>query len=301
VRIALLLTLTVASSPPAPPAAIEARTGGATVVRRPLEAMVPIRGGLFTMGASAELQSAALDLCREEIGPRNRSSCIRDVVESEGPQRKVYVSGFAIDRVEVTVAAYRACVQAGACSPAPLSVPDRRFLQPNLPITSVAWGEAEAYCAWRGARLPTEAEWERAARGTDGRVWPWGNVQRPSAFNHGRFAAADDPGSDYLALIRPDASDGATFLAQVGAHPEGASPDGILDLAGNAMEWTADVYRPEPPQASSTVNPRGPDAGAMRTLRGGSWRTPPFFARTSYREAAAPDTRSPEIGFRCAR
>ena len=306
-HLALLLTIAAATapSPPGKPAApsvaVEAPTGSATVVRRPLEAMVPVRGGLFTMGASSELQTAALELCREEIGPRNRVACVRDVVESEGPQRKVYVSPFSIDRVEITVAAWRVCVQAGACSPAPLALADGRFLRPNLPVTSVTWSEADRYCAWRGARLPTEAEWERAARGTDGRVWPWGNLLRPNAFNHGRFAAADDAGGDFIALIRPDGSDGATFLAPVGAHPDGASPDGVLDLAGNVMEWTADYYRPESPQSSSTVNPRGPDAGAMRSLRGGSWRQPPFFARTSYREAAAPETRSTEIGFRCVR
>jgi len=292
VRLALLLTLGAATAVP---------TGRSTVVKRPLEAMVPIRGGQFTMGASVELQSAALELCREEIGTRNRVACVRDVVDSEGPQRKVFLSPFSIDRVEVTVAAWRACVQAGACSPAPLAVADERFLKPNLPITSVTWGEAAAYCGWRGARLPTEAEWERAARGTDGRVWPWGNVLKPNAFNHGRFAAPDDAGSDFIALIRPDASDGATFLSPVGAHPDGASPDGIYDMAGNVMEWTADYYRPESPQSSSVVNPHGPDAGAMRSLRGGSWRQPPFFARTSYREAAAPDTRSTEVGFRCVR
>ncbi|HEX6839554.1 MAG TPA: SUMF1/EgtB/PvdO family nonheme iron enzyme [Polyangia bacterium] len=290
-RLALLLTIAAATAP----------TGGVTVVKRPLEAMVPIRGGLFTMGASAELQSSALELCREEIGLRNRVACVRDVVDSEGPQRKVYVSGFSIDRVEVTVAGWRACVQAGACSPAPLAIADTRFLRPGLPVTSVTWSEADAYCAWRGARLPTEAEWERAARGSDGRVWPWGNVLKPNAFNHGRFAGPDDAGSDFVALIRPDASDGATFLAPVGAHADGASPDGVLDMAGNVMEWTADYYRPESPQSFSVVNPRGPDAGAMRSLRGGSWRQPPFFARTSYREAAAPDTRSTEIGFRCVR
>ncbi|MDB4969300.1 MAG: Sulfatase modifying factor 1 precursor [Myxococcales bacterium] len=307
VRAVLLLTLTVAGAarPPAPPtpppSGFDARTGGATVVRRPLDAMVAIRGGLFTMGASAELQSAALDLCREEIGPRHRPSCNRDVVETEGPQRKVYVSGFSLDRVEVTVAAYRACVRAAGCAPGPLTVADSRFLGAGMPVTSVTFGEAEAYCSWRGARLPTEAEWERAARGTDGRVWPWGNALRLSAFNHGRFAAPDDAGGDFVALIRPDGSDGATFVSLVGAHPEGVSPEGILDLAGNAMEWTADYYRAEPPQTTSTVNPRGPDAGAMRVLRGGSWRQPAFFARTTYREAAAPDTRSSEIGFRCAR
>jgi formylglycine-generating enzyme required for sulfatase activity len=294
-------TVTPAAVAAAPTSAFEARTGRATVVRRPLEAMVPIRGGAFTMGASAEVQSAALELCRDEIGPRHRNSCVRDVVESEGPPRRVYVSDFAIDRVEVTVAAYRACVRAGGCAPSPLAVSDARLLSPDVPITSVTWSEANSYCAWRGARLPTEAEWERAARGTDGRVWPWGNALKTTVFNHGRFAGPEDPGGDFSALIRPDATDGATFLAPVGSHPDGVSPDGVFDMAGNAMEWTADFYRPEPPQSAATVNPRGPDAGAMRTLRGGSWRQPPFFARTTYREAAAPDTRSPEIGFRCVR
>ena len=297
-RLALLLTIAAAT---ASPPAVEAPTGRATVVQRPLEAMVPIRGGAFTMGASTELQSAALELCKEEIGVRNRVACVRDVVESEGPQRKVYLSPFSIDRVEVTVAAWRACVQAGACSPAPLAIADGRFLLPNLPISSVTWAEADQYCAWRGARLPTEAEWERAARGTDGRVWPWGNLLKPNAFNHGRFVGSDDIGSDFFALIRPDAGDGATFLAPVGSHPDGASPEGVLDMAGNVMEWTADYYRTESPQSMSTVNPRGPDAGATRSMRGGSWRQPPFFARTSYREPATPETRSTEVGFRCAR
>ncbi len=298
-RAALLFVLTLTAS--TPPDGWDARTGGATVVRRPLAAMVAIRGGRFTMGSSAEAQSAALDLCREEVGARNRAQCIREVVESEGPQRKVWVSAFAIDRVEVSVAAYRACVQAGACSPAPLSLSDPRFVAPMLPITSVTWGEAAAYCQWRGARLPTEAEWERAARGTDGRVWPWGNVLRGNVFNHGRFVGPDDNGGDFAPLLRPDGSDGATFTAPVGSYPEGASPDGVLDLAGNAMEWTADFYRPEPPQLGAAVNPRGPDASSMRSVRGGSWRTPPFFSRVSYRDYATPDTRSPEIGFRCAR
>jgi formylglycine-generating enzyme required for sulfatase activity len=263
--------------------------------------MVAIHGGHFTMGASTEVQSAALELCRDEIGPRHRNSCNRDVVESEGPPRRVYLSDFAIDRVEVSVGAYRACIRAGACAPTPLSVSDARLLGADVPITSVTWSEASAYCGWRGARLPTEAEWERAARGGDGRVWPWGNVLKAGLFNHGRFVGPDDAAGDFAAFIRPDASDGATFLWPVGSRPEGASPDGILDMAGNVMEWTADYYRAEPPQTSGTVNPRGPDAGAMRTLRGGSWRQPPFFARTTYREAAAPDTRSAEIGFRCAR
>ena len=302
-RAALLFAFSVvaASAPPPAGPTFDASTGRATVVRRPLESMVAIRGGLFTMGASADAQQAALELCRDEISARHRSQCVAQVVESEGPMRRVYVSDFAIDRVEVTIAAYRACVRAGRCAPTPLALSDSRLVAPELPVTSVTYDEAEAYCAWRGARLPTEAEWERAARGSDGRVWPWGNLLKPNAFNHGRFTTPDDADGDFAALMRPDASDGAAFLSPVGAHPEGASPDGVLDLAGNAMEWTADFYRIEPPQATSTINPRGPDAGAMRVLRGGSWRQPPFFARTTYREAAVADTRSPEIGFRCLR
>ena len=264
--------------------------------------MVPIRGGTFVMGASTELQSAALELCREEIGTRNRVACVRDVVESEGPQRKVYLSPFSIDRVEVTVAAWRACVQAGACSPAPLALADARFLRAE-PAGHV--GDVE-----RGGRLlragaaracrprPSGSARPAAPTGASGRGATCSGRARSTT---GASPAATTSAATSVALIRPDASDGATFLAPVGAHPDGASPEGVLDMAGNVMEWTADYYRPESPQSMATVNPRGPDAGAMRSLRGGSWRQPPFFARTSYREATTPDTRSTEIGFRCAR
>jgi formylglycine-generating enzyme required for sulfatase activity len=282
-------------------ASFNAPTGRAVTAQRPLEASIAIPGGTFVMGATSELQAATIELCREEVGSRHADSCRRELFESEGPAKRVYLSPFAIDRVEVTVAAYRSCVRAGACAPAPLLVADPRFVASELPITSVTWYEASAYCRFTGGRLPSEAEWERAARGNDGRVWPWGNVPKPSAFNHGRFNGPDDLGGNLTAIIRPDPSDGAAFLAPVGSYPQGASSGGVLDLAGNAMEWTDDVYAAEPPQMSSTVNPRGPAAGPLRVLRGGSWRQPSFYARTTSREYSTPDTRSPEIGFRCAR
>jgi len=276
-------------------------TGRTARVDRPLEAMLPVPAGQFTMGSSGEAQRAALRMCMEEIGEKLQQACHADLFASEGPATSVYLSAYAIDRVEVTVAAYRKCVQAGACSPAPLLQSDTRFLLPQLPITSVTWDEGRAYCAWRGARLPTEAEWERAARGSDGRTWPWGNAPQGKNANHGRFMSGDELGISQVPRMRPDESDGHAFLAPVGSYPDGASPVGALDLAGNAAEWTADVYHEEPPQRSATVNPHGPAVGQLRTLRGGSWRHPMLFLRSTSRDAAPSDSRSPEIGFRCAR
>jgi sulfatase modifying factor 1 len=276
-------------------------TGHTTRVDRPLESMLPVPAGTFTMGASGEAQRSALRMCIEEVPPRIQPACHADVFASEGPANPVYLSAYSIDRVEVTVAAYRGCVRAGACSPGPLLQTDTRFLQPRLPITSVTWDEARAYCAWRGARLPSEAEWERAARGVDARTWTWGNLPRGDAANHGRFINAEEMGSSNILRMRPDESDGYAFLAPVGSYPDVTSPVGALDLAGNASEWTADVYHEDPPQRGSTVNPHGPAAGSMRTVRGGSWRHPMLFLRTTARDPVAPDTRSPEVGFRCAR
>jgi formylglycine-generating enzyme required for sulfatase activity len=283
-------------------AGFDTSTGRTTAFERALESMVSIPGGSFRMGASPEEHTAAIRMCREEIGPRlAAAACPENQFANEMPDKRVFVSTFLLDRVEVTVSAYRACVQAGACSPQPLLQPDARFLKPALPITSVTWDEAVRYCAWRDARLPTEAEWERAARGRDGHVWPWGNVPRPDLSNHGRFFILGELGPQPLPVVQPDATDGHTLLAEVGSYPEGASPEGVLDLAGNAMEWTADVYQDDAPQLRSTVNPRGPQVGTARSTRGGSWRQPTLYQRATDRDGAPPDTRSPEIGFRCAR
>jgi len=280
---------------------VEAHTGGAVVAERPLQSMVSIPAGTFTMGATEEQRKAAVELCRREVGARNEKLCEGDIFTHELPARTVWVGAFAIDRVEITVGAYRACVRAGACSPQPLTQPDERFLGADLPVTSVTAAEADAFCRWRGARLPTEAEWERAARSRDGRTWPWGNVPSQNASNHGRITVSGELGPTPYPVLQPDATDGFAFLAPVGSFSQGASSDGVLDLSGNASEWTADFYGDDPPQKLASVNPHGPREGAMRVLRGGSWRTPRMFQRTTYRDAMPVDQRSAEVGFRCVR
>jgi formylglycine-generating enzyme required for sulfatase activity len=153
--------------------------------------------------------------------------------EDEHPAHAVTLKPFLLDRTEVTNAAYDACVQAHACEPAARTIAslthsgdDARFHRPTQPVNGVSWDDAHAYCAWRGARLPTEAEFERAIRDDDGRRYPWGNEPpTPERTAFGRLLAT-----------------GSTD--DVGAHPSGRGPYGHDDLAGNVWEWTADEYDP---------------------------------------------------------
>ena len=209
---------------------------------------------------------------------------------SEQAQHEVYLSDYWIDRTEVTVARYRRCVAAGPCAMPPYAEGGERFDRPSLPVVLVTWNDARRFCAWAGGRLPTEAEWERAARGGGaGRRYPWGNVYNPFLANHGAFGLED-----------LDARDGFLELAPVGSFPDGRTPEGLEDLAGNAQEWVADWFAPEYPKADS-ANPKGPDMGEMRVVRGGSYVHGRLWLRGAARDREPPNERAPWIGFRCAR
>ncbi len=206
--------------------------------------------------------------------------------DDEKPPHSVYLNAYQIGKYEVTNEQYAQCVKTGVCQPAL----DRqgqpyRYIDPQYarhPVVYVSWYSAVAFCTWAGGRLPTEAEWEKAARGTDGRTYPWGN-QAPNA-----------------TLVNYD--ENVEDTTQVGTYPAGASPYGALDMAGNAWEWTADWYDDEYYPDSPSANPVGPETGYHRVLRGGSSWDSARQIRTSYRAGPSVHEMPPNsIGLRCAR
>jgi formylglycine-generating enzyme len=277
-----------ARAPQAAEVGRELEPRGVVPLESPRAAMVRIGASSFQMGSDeAAVLSELADCAREAYGHR----CTPTLFSNETPQHAVHVSSFWIDRFEVSVAGYERCVAVGRCEPRPTSEATRRFDRGDFPVTRVTWNDAAAYCAARGARLPTEAEFERAARGVLGRRHPWGDLFNTRASNHGRFAWD----------VTEDA-DGFVELAPIGSFPDGATPEGIHDLAGNVAEWVLDRYAPTYDVAARS-DPRGPGVGGsnLRVVRGGSYAQPRFRVRGAARGFAEPGERRSTIGFRCAR
>jgi len=196
------------------------------------------------------------------------------------PAHRVYVDAFLIDKYEVTNRQYRRFMEATGYGP-PGGFYDPRLRDDDQPVVGVTWYEAVAFASWVGKRLPTEAEWEKAARGGQGFLYPWGNAWK-----------ADRCNSSLAGL-------GVT--APVGSFPLGAGPYGIFDLAGNASEWCADWYDAFYYEYSPERNPQGPNYGFMRVVRGGAYTDGPERLRTFVRQGLAPASKILTVGFRCAR
>jgi formylglycine-generating enzyme required for sulfatase activity len=198
--------------------------------------------------------------------------------DDEKPAHMVSMSAFAIDKTEVTQDQYTGCVKSGKCQ-APSC--DWDCAKGNLPATCVNFDDAKAYCTFIGGRLPTEAEWELAARGTDGRVYPWGN---------------DAPTCDLVNM------EGCGEAAQsVGSHAGGASPFGAMDMAGNVVEMVADWYSATYYATSPNQDPPGPASGQHYVGRGGGFKSEAVWQRTSARDTYDSGDSSKSLGFRCAR
>jgi formylglycine-generating enzyme required for sulfatase activity len=310
------LTAILTSSPthvpviptPAPPTLTPVPVVGATMVwDKDGSVMVYVPGGEFIMGSGDTDVDSALALCNEVGG-----DCERSWFDNEQPQHTVYLDAFHIDKTEVTNAQFARFLNEmgnreeggvtwlGIGDEACLITWDGEQYQPksgyeNHPIIEVSWYGARAYCEWVGKRLPTEAEWEKACRGADGWIYPWG-----STFNGNKVNFCDKNCSEELKDISVD--DGYARTAPVGTYSTGVSLYGALDMAGNVREWVADWYDSGYYSRSPRRNPPGPDSGEKRVIRGGSWQYSWRLTRCPYRSGwSAPTFIGGDVGFRCAR
>jgi serine/threonine-protein kinase len=241
----------------------------------------------------------------------------------EHPVREIWLDAFWIERTEVTNAEFARFVAETRRVTIPeqtgvgwvwlptgwAQVPDADWRHPagpgssiegrdDHPVVQVSWFDADAYCAWAGRRLPTDAEWEKAARGTDARAFPWGSEFDPARLNYcDRSCPIPSEKRD------PSHDDGFAYTAPVGSFPQGASPYGALDMAGHAWEWTADWYHPDSYAFASPRNPRGawPGRARERAMRGGSFAAERGYTRVTSRSYDPPDTSWFGVGFRCAK
>jgi formylglycine-generating enzyme required for sulfatase activity len=260
------------------------------------EGMIEIPGGHFFMGSDQ-----------------------RDALENERPSHKVTLSTYCIDKYEVTVAKYNECSDRGDCRRAArenvwsgITEKEQKTFDPlcnardpeklgNHPVNCVDWDQAAGYCKWRGGRLPTEAEWEFAARGPDGRVYPWGDEPPSSELLNscGKECLAWGKKNDVEENPMYASDDGFATTAPVGSFPKGASRFGLEDVVGNVWEWVADWSAGY--SGEEQADPHGPPTGTTKIIRGGAWNGAyPAWVRPTFRYRDVPTKRSYGIGFRCA-
>jgi serine/threonine-protein kinase len=239
-----------------------------------------VGAGAFGAGSSGHHTLAASRLGGRPISPRIRVPAGPFVrgsthgADDERPAATVTLSTFVIDRTEVTQAMYARCVAARRCPAKNLDLQR----DPDLPMTNVSWHEARTFCTYAGGRLPSEAEWEKAARGSDGREYPWGDDADCARANFGNFEG-EGP------CVQSGQARNPGHPVAVASYPAGASPYGVLDLAGNVWEWVEDRYQPDP---------------ARRVVRGGSCCSYFVLPRAANRNAWDPAHRDADLGFRCA-
>ena len=205
-----------------------------------------------------------------------------ELKKPDSPKHVVYLDAFWMDRVEVTNAMYLKCLKAKGCTvPVSDNIYYDNWIYRNHPVVYVSWDQANAYCQWAGRRLPTEAEWEKAARGTDGRMYPWGNKSpNPRQAN---FSGT---------MIQESVS---SFR-----YPLGASPYGVLNMSGNIREWVADWFDPNYYTYSPYANPKGPETGEERSLRSASYNEDGREIAITNRYNHEPESAGLSRGFRCA-
>ena len=237
----------------------------------PPSGMTLIPQGSFEMGSRRSLK---------ELDPVAIFQADRHMLGPEDPAHEVILDDYYIDIHEVSNADYKKYIEATGSKNVPRYWEDPNFNQLNQPVVGIAWKEAQAFCQWQGKRLPTEAEWEKAARGKRPVKYPWGNEE------------ADKTRLNFNSHV------GRT--TPVGSYPTGKSDYGVYDLSGNVAEWVQDWHFPEYYLFSPKENPPGPEKGHYKIIRGGNWQNNAEDVRLTYRNATVPKARSKTIGFRCA-
>ncbi len=251
--------------------------------------IAPEMAATFTLGKVAEegngeLSDVPMVLIPAGEFPMGSMQGSANAKRAEGPQRMVYLDAYDMDVYEVTTKYYAKFLEV-THMPAPLAWSQVDLAKHgDRPVVGVTWDEASAYCKWVGKRLPTEAEWEKAARGTDGRSYPWGN---------------EVPTSDRATLTKH--WEGYDTPTPVGSLEGGKSPYGLYDMAGNVMEWVSDWYDQRYYDTAPAKNPKGPETGKAGVVRGGGWGFLPTDARSARRIYPSRDTQCRNIGFRCAK
>lgn len=284
-REALRVQSSPSSNPIAKPAEISELLGKGPADPEGLESAQKGRSGSRSKSRTPEREILGRDGVKMILIPAGDFMMGSNEQQNEKPPHHVVLDDFYLDINEMTTEQYARFLDA-------TRRPEPGYWRTVIlgrhsdrPVVGVTWEDAQAYCGWAGKRLPTEAEWEKAARGTDSRLYPWGGKE-PS-FQDANFGKAMWNGYD--------------TLSPVGAMPHGQSPYGINDLAGNVWEWVADWFDADYYQQSPQRNPIGPESGTTKVIRGGAWDLQPSFLRAPYRSGAVPTTRHYSIGFRCAR
>ncbi len=243
---------------------------------------------------------ASGDMVRLDAGCFQMGYVAGDV--DERPVHRVCLSSFSIDRDEVTQGAYQACVAAGACRKLEAARDEAPVDSPQLPVVQVTWTDAEAYCRAQKKRLPTEAEWEYAVRGADGRLYAWGNEPSCQAANFAGFPALTAcEGKHWCSADRSCERINPGHRQPVGERKLDVTPTGIRGMSGNVAEWTSDWYDEGYYARSPEKDPKGPAEGEKHVVRGGSWKYNFFVARATFRSGFRLPTAEDFFGFRCVR
>jgi len=251
--------------------------------------MIHLPGGVFKIGSTQAEIEDAISLCQQFYSP-----CNAWYYERESPLHLVTLDDFWIDRTEITNAQYRLCVESGICVQPTICKKGEPTYddseKTDHPVVCVDWEDAQTYCQWVGARLPTEAEWEYAFRGETGSIYPWGDE-----FDGSRLNYCDKNCNQ--AHVDERFNDGYSLTAPVGSYPTDASWAGVLDMGGNVSEWVADWLGDYSQDAVS--NPLGSESGSEKIIKGCNWSFHPAYCRGAIRPSVSPDTSFDYLGFRC--